>query len=71
MCARFEAQILSKLKNGNYQIVDRKPNILSALGAVPKKNSPKERLIYDCGRTTYSAANEITTTEHYKINMKR
>ncbi|KAH3711798.1 hypothetical protein DPMN_071472, partial [Dreissena polymorpha] len=43
MRARTEAQILTEVENGHYKIVDEKPLIISALGAIPKSDSSKFR----------------------------
>ena len=48
MRAQTEAQIVSELENGHYKIVDDKPLIVSAIGAIPKRDSSKVRLIHDC-----------------------
>lgn len=66
MRARSEAQINSELENGHYKIVQEKPHIVSALGAIPKKNSSKIRLIHDCSRPSGYALNDFTTTDHFK-----
>lgn len=65
MRARTENQIKTELENGHYRIVNEKPNIISALGAIPKKSS-KVRLIHDCSRPQGSALNDHTSTEHFK-----
>ena len=49
--AQVESQILTEIQNGRYRIVDHKPCIVSALGAIPKKDSNKIRLIHDCKQT--------------------
>ena len=36
----------------------KKPHIVSALGAIPKKNSPDVRLIHDASRPSGSALND-------------
>ncbi|XP_053381232.1 uncharacterized protein LOC128549078 [Mercenaria mercenaria] len=41
MRARSESQIKHELANGHYKIVHEKPHIVSALGAIPKKDSNK------------------------------
>ena len=48
--AQVEDQILTEIENGRYRIVSDKSHIVSALGAIPKKNSPKMRLIHDASR---------------------
>ena len=41
--AQVESQILTEIENGRYRIVSDKSHIVSALGAIPKKNSCKMR----------------------------
>ena len=48
--AQVESQILNEIQNGRYRIVDRKPAIILALGAIPKKDSNNVRLIHDASR---------------------
>ena len=48
--AQVQDQILTETENGRYRIVDDKSHIVSALGAIPKKNSTKMRLIHDASR---------------------
>jgi len=66
MRARTETQIKTELSNGHYKIVDEKPTIVSALGAIPKKDSQKVRLIHDCSRPTGSSVNDFTCTNHFQ-----
>ena len=47
--AKVEAQILSELSTGNYQLCSQKPQIVSSLGAIPKSNG-SIRLIHDLSR---------------------
>jgi hypothetical protein len=39
---------------------------LSALGAIPKKDSNKGRLIHDCSRPTGSSLNDFASTNHFQ-----
>jgi len=64
--ARVEDQILTEIENGHYRIVDYKPDIVSALGAIPKKDSAKVRLIHDASRPQGNALNDFATTNHFK-----
>lgn len=66
MRARTEKQIINELDNGHYRIVNEKPNIISALGAIPKKSSSRVRLIHDASRPRGEALNDCTTTDHFK-----
>lgn len=46
---KVATQISWEIANGNYQVTQVKPTIVSALGAIPKPNG-KIRLIHDCSR---------------------
>ena len=61
-----EKQILEELRNGRYILTNRRPRIISALGAIPKNgDGSKVRLIHDCSRPTGSALNDLTTLEKF------
>ncbi|KAH3851139.1 hypothetical protein DPMN_093620 [Dreissena polymorpha] len=60
--ARCESQILTEIANGHYEVVDKRPCIISALGAIPKKGSSKVSLIHDCSRPSGAALNDYATT---------
>ena len=64
--AQVEDQILTEIENGRYRIVSDKSHIVSALGAMPKKNSPKTRLIHDASRPCGYALNDYASTNHFK-----
>lgn len=66
MRARTEAQILTEVENGHYKIVDEKPLIISALGAIPKSDSSKVRLIHDCSQPTGFAVNDFADATTFK-----
>lgn len=66
MRARTEKQIQTELENGHYRIVKEKPNIISALGAIPKKSSSNIRLIHDASRPKGSSLNDFTSTDHFR-----
>ncbi|MCP4931294.1 MAG: hypothetical protein GY912_04885 [Candidatus Marinimicrobia bacterium] len=51
-------QILEEIENGRYLLVNTPPNIVSALGAIPKKNGDV-RLIHDCSHPVGNAVNEF------------
>jgi hypothetical protein len=63
---KVEAQILVELKEGNYVVTPNKPTIVSALGAIPKPNSDKIRLIHDCSRPKELSVNSYAETEHFR-----
>ena len=52
---KVEKQILHELNSGNYEIVSSKPPLVSALGAIPKPNTDKIRLIHDCSQPANKA----------------
>ena len=62
---RVEAQIMDELLEGNYIIVQVKPRIISALGAVPK-SSGSVRIIMDGSRPILSGLNHYATVDHFK-----
>ena len=64
--AQVETQILAEIQNGRYRIVDKKPPIVSALGAIPKKDPNKVRLIHDASRPEGQALNDYATTDHFQ-----
>ena len=65
---KVETQILDELAHGHYKFVQDKPTIVSALGAIPKKDSHKVRLIHDCSRPEKSAVNDFAYLDkfHYQ-----
>ena len=60
-----EHQILEEIENGRYLLVKNPPKIVSALGAIPKKNG-NVRLIHDCSRPTGNAVNDFALREKFK-----
>ena len=60
-----EHQILEEIENGRYLLCDKQPSIVSALGAIPKKNG-KVRLIHDCSRPSGSAVNDHAIRDKFK-----
>ena len=64
--AQVETQILTEIQNGRYRIVDKKPPIISALEAIPKKDPNKVRLIHDASRPKGQALNDDATTDHFQ-----
>ena len=64
-----EAQIREEIDNNRYVIAPRVPIVLSALGAVPKKDSSiKLRIIHDCSRPYGSALNDFAYNSHFKYS---
>jgi len=61
---KVEKQILWELDNGNYEIVKEKPNIVSALGAIPKQGSDDIRLIHDCSMPLHGSLNDYAELDH-------
>ena len=65
--AKVAKQILWEVDNGNYQITERKPTIVSALGAIPKPNG-KIRLIHYCSRPDNLAVNHYASLDPCKYD---
>lgn len=62
---KVEHTIRDEILNGNYIVTDTKPTIVSALGAIPKPDSDKIRLIHDCSRPEHSNVNSYTDTKYF------
>jgi len=62
---RVENQIRQEISKGNYVVTHAKPTIVSALGAIPKPDTDKIRLIHDCSRPQFSNVNSYATTQHF------
>ena len=63
----IEAQILDELANGHYLRVSDKPQIVSALGAIPKnKDNTKFRLIHDASRPHGQAMNDLASHDPFR-----
>ena len=60
-----EKTIREEIQQGNYIVTTEKPTIVSALGAIPKPDSDKVRLIHDCSRPQHSNVNSYTDTQHH------
>ena len=66
MVARVEDQIKTEIDNGRYVLVNEKPLIVSALGALPKKDAKRVRLIHDASRPAgQGALNEYCSAEKF------
>ena len=62
-----ERQIKDELANGHYVIVENKPQIVSALGAIPKDASNKTyRIIHDASRPYGSALNDFADHDPFR-----
>ena len=62
---KVQAQIIQEIENGRYIITDDKPRMISAIGALPKKDPNKIRIIHDCSRPTGSSLNSYATPDHF------
>ena len=65
-CEQVEKQICTEIDNGHYRIVNEKPHIVSALGAIPKKNSRDVRLIHDASQPSGSALNDYAINNPFR-----
>ena len=63
--AQVEQQIIEELENGRYVVTNEKPPIVSALGAIPKRNR-SVRLIHDCFRPSGHAVNDYCTKDPFQ-----
>ena len=66
-----EQQIREELANGRYRICppgEREPTIVSALGAVPKPDSDRIRVIHDASRPFGRALNDYATNDSYSCS---
>ena len=59
--AKVEKQILYELEHGHYEITEKRPVIVSALGAIPKPASEEVRIIHDCSRPIGTSINDLAT----------
>ena len=63
----MEAQIIEEIENGHYRIVDHKPQIVSALGAIPKNSEKtKFRLIHDASRPYGQSLNDHAVHDPFR-----
>ena len=63
---KIEEQIISEIEEGAYVTCNTKPQMVSALGAIPKDNG-KFRLIHDCSRPTGQAVNDLIQVEKFSF----
>ena len=64
---KVEAILKDEINCGNYRIVQHKPTIVSALGAVPKPDSSDLRLIHDCSMPPGRGVNSYITISKQKF----
>ena len=69
--AQVENQICTEIDNGRYRIINEKPHTVSALGAIPKKNSTDVRLIHDASRPSGSAFNDYAINNPFRYQSIR
>ena len=60
-----EAQIREEIANGRYQVVQERPTITSALGALIKETTGKVRLLHDASRPHGRALNDFATNTKF------
>lgn len=60
-----EKKLKEELLNGHYIFPCVKPQIISAIGAIPKKDSGDIRIIHDCSRPLNSSLNSFAVTEKF------
>jgi hypothetical protein len=65
--AKVESQINIEIDNGHYKVVSQKPTIVSALGAIPKKDGDKVRIIHDCSRPVGNAVNDFAHNSPFQF----
>ena len=56
--SKVEKQIIAEVRAGRYQVSVEKSKLISALGAVPQKDSADVRIIHDCSRPAGFAVND-------------
>ena len=63
---KVQAQIKVEYEHGHYVMTPEKPNIISALGAIPKKNSDNICLIHDYSRPPGNALNDFAINNKFR-----
>lgn len=61
-----EKQIISELENGHYRRVQERPAIVSPLGAIPKSQPGKVRLIHDGSRPAVGSLNDFALLNPFR-----
>lgn len=64
---KVEQSIRAEIAAGNYEICDTKPRVISALGAIPKKDSEEIRLIHDLSRGGVNALASVTSVAYPSV----
>ena len=62
-----EKQLKSELRAGHYKICRQKPQIISAIGAIPKPDSSDIRIIHDCSRPINTGINAYANPEKFSF----
>ena len=63
---KVEAVIKEEMELGGYVVVQNKPTIVSALGAIPKLDSSNVRLIHDCSMPPGKGFNSYSRSNYFK-----
>ncbi|XP_078000553.1 uncharacterized protein LOC144453148 [Glandiceps talaboti] len=63
---KVEKQIHNEIAEGHYVVTKDKPTIVSALGAIPKPNSPDIRLIHDCSQPIGKSVNDYASLDSFQ-----
>ena len=63
---KVELQIRDEILNGRYQVSEKRPVLISALGAIPKPNKTEVRLIHDCSRPLGHSLNDMASKNPVK-----
>lgn len=58
-----QSQILSEITSGRYRVVEDRPAIVSAMGAIPKSSGNGVRLIHDCSQPKGKAVNDLFVSD--------
>ncbi len=61
-----ESQVYKEIEQGRYVLVDRKPTLISSLGAVLKPGGKSVRLIHDCSRPIGRNLNSYASLDSFK-----
>ena len=61
-----EQTILAEIQEGNYVVTPTSPTVVSALGAIPKKDSSEIQLIHDCSCPHGQALDDYISIDSFK-----
>ena len=64
---KVEAVIKEEMELGGYVVVQNKPTIISALGAIPKPDSSSVQLIHDCSMPPGKGFNSYFQSNYFKF----